>query len=160
MLENQRAAGALIIWTDDFAVGHAALDTEHRALVDLINSIHAAECARQSFSQIRPTLDALIRRAIEHFQHENSVLRSIGKSPLPDAEQLAFIGFVTRAAIEEHALGHGRTIARLNSIIKSKSQSKPNIGLDLKDWFVEHAVKYDGHLKPVFRALNAALRDC
>ena len=45
-------------------------------------------------------------------------------------------------------------IGRLHSIIRSKSSLKPHISSDLRDWFIDHAVKYDGHLKPVFKALG------
>ena len=141
----------ILPWNDDFAIGHDGLDGEHRALVETINAIHAAECAAQGDGGL---LDVLIRQSIKHFQHENRVLRTIGKRPLPDANRLAFIGLVTRAALEEHALGHGPTLGRLHSIIRSKSSLKPHISSDLRDWFIDHAVKYDGHLKPVFKALG------
>src|SRR5689334_18926878 len=123
MAKNQKPAGPLIAWTEDFAVGHGVLDGEHLALVDSINAIHAAECAQMTFDQLRPLLDLLIGQTVKHFQHENSILRNIGKRPLPEVNTLAFIGFVTRAAIEEHALGHGPSLVKLKSIVQSKSSS-------------------------------------
>lgn len=143
-----------LVWREDFAVGHQALDSEHHALVDAINNIHAAEIAKRSFIQVSPLLNALMRQTVEHFHHEDLVLRSILKGPVPGANRLTFLGSVATAAFDQHIFCHNRSIARLDSIIKRKSGEEQDFSLGLRDWFVDHAIKYDGLLKPVFKALK------
>ena len=146
-------------WTEEFAVGHESLDLAHHCLIDRINEVHSAECAKQSPSQMRPLLGALNRMAADHFQHENSVLNRINFGPLPSgADERAFLKAVVGAAIVEHTASHKRSLHQLNTIIRDfyagLGSVEQDLSLDLKAWFIDHAVKYDAHLREVFKTLS------
>jgi hypothetical protein len=63
---------------------------------------------------------------------------------------------MSAAVIGEHIVDHARSLQQLGSIIRafhSTPAEGKQIGDALRGWFVEHAVKYDAHLKAVFQAM-------
>lgn len=52
---------------------------------------------------------------------------------------------------------HVLTLSKLELIIRSHSSrtdsAESSLGNNLKVWFLEHAIKYDAHLKAVFQAM-------
>lgn len=148
-----------LTWTEEFAVGHESLDAEHHRLIEIINDVHAAECAEQSPSQMRPLLGTLNRMATDHFQHEDSILNRINFGLLPSGvDTRAFLRAVVDAAIGEHTANHGRSLHQLNTIVRDfyagLGSIEQDLSLDLKAWFIDHAAKHDAPLKEVFRTLS------
>ena len=147
-----------IIWTEGFAIGHESLDAEHRSLVDCINEIHTAQCAKQPSDQMKSLLNTLHRITGEHFQHENSIMNRINSGPLPSGvDKRVFLKAMVDAAIVEHSANHKRSLHQLNTTIRDFNAGfgavEQELSLDLREWFIDHAVKYDAPLRRVFQTL-------
>ncbi|HVZ27062.1 MAG TPA: hemerythrin domain-containing protein [Rhizomicrobium sp.] len=130
---------AFLVWSDAFAVGHKGLDLEHYRLFAIIREIHESERAGRDRSQLQALLDAVKFVAIEHFRHENSVLRL----EMPDV--------IDTAAINEHLAEHAAALAGLEAIIRGFRAGGDQLSFQLREWFVEHSVRYDAHLKSALR---------
>lgn len=145
-------------WMEAYAVGHEGLDAEHRRLAVAINEIHAAERAGQNPSQVGILLDAFRCAAEDHLEHENLAMREVGdRANRAKANQLAFLKAMSDAVIDEHIAEHAQSLQKLNLVMRA-FHSGANLGERalsdiLKDWFVDHAIKYDAHLKAVFQAI-------
>jgi hemerythrin len=148
-------------WTDEYAIGHAGLDREHRQLVAAINEICSIKCADDAPDQLRPLLDALTIATVEHFKHENSLLRELSSwaSGL-QADRQAIPNIMSAAAINEHCAEHAQVLLRLESIIHAfyfgANSDRGHLGKTLVDWFVEHALKHDADLRDVLHAYFTA----
>jgi hemerythrin-like metal-binding protein len=147
-----------LAWGEIFAVGHEGLDAEHRHLIAAINEIHSAQCAKQTFTQLEPRFSALKLAAEAHFKHENSVMRKINTDTITSPEKrTARLKAMSNAVINEHIAEHAQALLKLGSIIHTfKARidtAEPNLSFDLRDWFIEHAIKRDAHLKAVFQAM-------
>ena len=68
-------ARADIEWTDDFLIGIAELDHEHRALVRDINRLHGALRAQDGRERIQETLGEILARLQAHFALEETVMK-------------------------------------------------------------------------------------
>jgi hemerythrin len=143
-------------WIDGYAVGHESLDGEHGRLVDLINEIHAAELAGDA-RQVACLLDTFRKATAEHLGRENAVMREVERQAAQAAGgRQAFLEAMSAAVIDEHIVEHTRSLQQLDAIIRafhSAADAGMRPGDALKDWFVDHAVKHDAHLKAVFQAM-------
>jgi hemerythrin len=144
-------------WIDGYAVGHEALDAEHRRLVALINEIHGAEFSGDA-GQIGHLLDAFWCATLEHLSHENTVMRELKDQAARAAGgQQVFLEMMSTAVISEHIAEHVRGLQHLDAIVcafhSAADVAVHQVGDALRGWFVEHAVKYDAHLKAVFQAM-------
>lgn len=144
-------------WIDAYAVGHDGLDAEHRRLADLINGIYIAECVRNT-KQMGLLLEEVRQAAASHLRHENSVMREVrNRAAHAAGGHKAFLEAMTAAVIDEHIAEHARSLQQIGAIVHAFQSTEhvamQPIGDALRDWFVEHAVKYDAHLKAVFQAM-------
>ena len=145
-----------LAWTDEYAIGHTGLDAEHRQLVEAINEICSIKCAGYEPDHLRPLLEALTIATLEHFKHENSLLRELSSwvSGLP-ADRQAILSIVRAAAINEHCAEHAQVLLRLESIIHAfhlgTDSDSGHLEKTLMDRFVEHALKRDAELRGVLQ---------
>ena len=125
-------------WCDAFAVGHSALDEEHRALVKLINDVHAVEQVDNSYEKLYALASKLEFATIEHFRHENYVLRLELAEKLPASQ------------ITEHMAEHAVALGDLKSIIRNhRRRLSSSLSADLKNWFVNHTAGHDAHIREI-----------
>lgn len=68
----------LFPWREEYYVGIAFADAQHRQLADIINRLHQALVDGQERSMIAATLDELIRYTQAHFVVEEEVLHHCG----------------------------------------------------------------------------------
>ena len=68
-------ARAEIAWTDEFLIGIAELDHEHRSLVSDINRLHRALLEHDEPARIEETLGDILARMQAHFALEESVMK-------------------------------------------------------------------------------------
>lgn len=142
-------------WTEAFSVGHEELDEEHRRLMKAVNDICDAYRTRQSSNFVHSLLKALERETEKHLQHENAVMLEI----CADTEQPVSgkIKAMTYRAIEEHIAEHERNQIRLRNIMRVASPNSVSatsfLCMELRQWFLDHAVKYDSRLKTIFQAI-------
>jgi hemerythrin len=120
-----------------------------------INDICDAYRARQPRNFVHSLLKALEKETEKHLQHENAVMLEI----CADTKRLKAgeVKAMTHRAIEEHIAEHERNLGGLRSIMRTAS---PNavcaasfLCMELRQWFFDHAIKYDSHLKAIFQAI-------
>jgi hemerythrin len=146
--------GQRLTWSESFAVGHEALDSEHRSLVDAINEVAAAARDTPHSERLASALGALREKAIRHTSGENALLWELksGTYELLRGRLQAprVLKAMAESAFDLHMARHDELLARLDTIIAG-----PVDALDdsLKTWFVEHAVKHDLPLKAIFQTV-------
>lgn len=147
--------GKALRWSDSFAVGHEAIDSEHRILVQLINDVDDAARANVSSERLAPLLHTLGRAVEDHFRTENSVLWELradtyeGLKRSPEARRI--VAGMANSVFDEHMAEHASLLGRFEEIVRA---SREAIGDMLKSWFIDHAVKQDAHLKAIFQAMR------
>ena len=121
-------------WREEFALGHAEVDRQHRALVDAMNRLtpllHAGDAS--GVEETLGFLDAYVR---DHFGTEEALM---GRHGYPFAaehvrEHENFVAFMRRLAGE---IAAGRP--RLHLVFR--------IQVFLLDWFANHSTGTDRHL--------------
>ena len=141
-------------WGDNFTVGHAEIDAQHRRLVDLINDIEAATHAKESPQRRLELLKTLREAAAEHMRQENVILweiRSGSYAPLQGKGGTPyFVRAMAEAAFDEHMAEHGTILAELDAISRAPDDALCEA---IKSWFILHAIKHDSRLKAIFQAM-------
>jgi hemerythrin-like metal-binding protein len=66
---------ALIEWKDEFSVGIADVDHEHRELIELINKLHAATSGENSSLTVLDFLGEIYAHVSAHFALEEKIMR-------------------------------------------------------------------------------------
>jgi len=68
----------LLSWRDDYRVGVALIDAEHRYLIGLINEFHEEYVGGAARRQTLLILNRLVAYAEQHFHHEESLMQESG----------------------------------------------------------------------------------
>ena len=124
---------SLITWKDEFSVGVAAVDLEHRELIELINGLDAGmrEYATQTTGV--ETLGEIYARISAHFALEEKIMRKAG-----------YDGFTT------HKQDHERLLDELLDVIDSVDDAgcydREGLSRDLDRWFSDHFRTHDARL--------------
>jgi hemerythrin-like metal-binding protein len=117
---------ALIQWEDGFALGIPDVDHEHRALIDLINRLHAALGAAATTDEIADFLAELHASVAAHFALEESVMRQCGY------DQLA-----AHKADHERLLDDIRDIMD-DHLLEARADYEQALSERLRGWFEQH----------------------
>jgi hemerythrin len=72
----------ILPWSDKYSVGLPDVDTQHKELIRLINSLHAAMSEGKGKEVLGSILDDLVRYTRTHFAYEESLLRERGYTDL------------------------------------------------------------------------------
>ena len=149
---------AFLIWEQAYAVGHRGLDGEHRRLVDLINEISGAAAV-----QLSNLSTALYFASVEHFRHENSVMRDIiGGAYLLADGRMRDLAAINEAAVNDHCAEHARALIELERLLQTSTAAGEwhgrRLASELRTWFIDHAINHDAHLKAVFQGREELIR--
>lgn len=147
-----------LTWRESFSVGHLALDEEHRAIIQTINSICDLESKKDGMLRLAPLLQSLVTTTEQHFDHENLVLNIILADIAVEKFSQDELGLMSESVLAEHIGDHARTLKELKLMVEV-AQSNQRISHDdicegLRNWFIGHAIKSDAHLKSVFQAIQ------
>ncbi|HLJ20453.1 MAG TPA: hemerythrin family protein [Stellaceae bacterium] len=141
-------------WGENFTVGHAEIDAQHRRLVDLINDIEVATHAPESPERRVELLKTLREAAAEHMRQENVILweiRSGSYAPLKGKGGTPyFLKAMAESAFDEHMAEHATLLAELDAISRAPDDALCEA---IKSWFILHAIKHDSRLKAIFQAM-------
>ena len=153
-----------LAWTDAYAIGHTGLDAEHRQLVDAINEVCSVGYVDCSADELKRLLEALTILAVEHFKHENTLLRELGCLVTRlQGVSLTIKNIVGVSAVNEHCAEHARALLQLESIIRisdcDTESHRGNLGKMLMAWFTAHALEHDANLRDVLQVYLAHTRD-
>lgn len=72
----------LIEWKAEFSVGNAAVDHEHRELIDLINSVHEGIREDAGADRLAEGLGEIYAQIAAHFALEEKLMRDAGYADL------------------------------------------------------------------------------
>ena len=124
---------SLIEWRDDFSVGVASVDLEHRELIELINDLHALIGKNASAEEVVSMLGEIFAQISAHFALEEKYMLD---SRYP------------RRA--EHKADHELLLDELRDIMdlvdEDGSYDEHGLSQDLQRWFTEHFRTHDALL--------------
>jgi hemerythrin len=124
---------ALIEWRDDFSVGVAEVDHEHRELIDLINQAYAELVAGSSGASPSEALGEIHARIAGHFALEEKVMR-----------QARYDRLAAHKAAHETLLDEIRDF--MDACELGQTLDEAAFGARLAEWFGEHFRTEDARL--------------
>ena len=115
-------------WKDEYSVGIAEIDDQHKGIVDLFTVINAAIEAREGWSDVFFKLEQLRDHARFHFAVEESLMRMHGYSKLA-----------------EHIELHKHFLSKLDQLQMTtlSRQVTMNTINYLRNWYAEHMQTQD-----------------
>jgi hemerythrin len=129
---------ALLQWKDRYSVGIEAVDHEHKALIDLINRLHAEWLKAGARDSVESFFGDLYRGISAHFALEERFMRERGY------DQLA-----------AHKRDHERLLDEIRDIMDDfvdEERTASALSGRLEAWFARHFETHDARLH---RALGA-----
>jgi len=129
---------AFFEWTDELSVGISEVDTQHKKLIAMINSLNEAIAEGRAREAIQKVIDELADYTVSHFGMEERYFKQYNYP-----EYTAHKGL------------HDRFVAKVNEAREGLTKGRAMIGRDimifLKEWLVEHIMKTDKRYAPFLR---------
>ena len=123
----------LITWSPKLSVGVDSIDSQHQALVGIVNRLNDAMCAGKSADVMGRLLDELITYTAGHFAHEESIMR-----------KHAYPGFAA------HKKQHDELVHTALDLQTKFKAGQTRIGIEvmrfLRTWLSEHIQGTDREL--------------
>jgi len=120
----------LLEWRENFSIGIAEVDHEHRELIGLINSLHAALGDDRASGQVEAFLGEIFADIAAHFALEERVMRERRY----DAQG-------------EHKADHERLLDQLRDMMDEQAEgvelNDARFGGQLAEWFAGHFRTHD-----------------
>jgi len=124
---------SLIKWREDFEVGVAEVDHEHRELIELINSLHELMDKGANHDQVVESLGEIYAQIAAHFALEEKMMR---RTRYP--------------ALAEHKQDHETLLDDLRDIMDEVEDDgafdERQLSIDLERWFSDHFRTHDAKL--------------
>lgn len=121
---------AFMNWKDQYSVGHAVIDTQHKELFALVNEVAERLKDGGKDFEIKTVIDRLATYTVEHFREEERLMQ-MGNYP----------------RLEEHKRVHADLIEKVQGIQLRLMMGTyvPNIEVVrfLSDWLLNHIMKED-----------------
>lgn len=129
--KSRQAAKPFVQWSDDYLVGIAAIDNDHKTLFALVNRLHDRIKAGDGEDAVGDALDGLVDYIDTHFAREERYMEECG---YPD--------------IIPHAQKHrdlARTVHSLKTLFEDDPREIENDAIlrFLKNWLTNHILKAD-----------------
>lgn len=124
---------SLITWRDEFSVGVAAVDHEHREMIALINELDQAMQSDASQAAVVQALGEIYARISAHFALEEKTMRAA-----------RYTDFAT------HKQDHEQLLDELLDVIDSVDDDgrydRADLSRNLERWFSDHFRTHDAKL--------------
>ena len=124
---------SLIHWKDEFSVGVAAVDLEHRELIQLINRLDADMLEYATKKMVLQTLGEIYARISAHFALEEKIMR--------DAD---YGDYSTHKQDHESLLDE--LVGIIDSVDDAGRYDRAALSRDLDSWFSDHFRTHDAKL--------------
>jgi hemerythrin-like metal-binding protein len=124
---------SLIEWKPEFSVGNAAVDHEHRELIQLINSVHAAISGGADRDRMAAGLGEIYAQIAAHFALEEKIMRDAG-----------YADFGPHKADHESLLDQLADI--IHAVERGNKLDDQGLSSRLNGWFTEHFGSHDAKL--------------
>lgn len=126
---------ALFVWSDKFSVNIKEIDSQHKKLVDLLNSLHDSMKAGKGNEVLGKTLTELIQYVGTHFATEEKLMSAHG---YPE--------------YNTHKAEHEKLAQKAIELQKDFQQGAPVLTVEvlgfLKDWLQNHILGTDKKYGP------------
>lgn len=128
---------SLITWKEEFCVGVAEVDFEHRELIELINSLHDSARSGAGRDAVIESLGEIYAQIASHFALEEKMMRASHYS-----------------ALLEHKQDHETLLDDLRDIMDEVEDDgeydETQLSTDLERWFSDHFKTHDAKLHREF----------
>lgn len=124
---------SLITWKDEFSVGVAAVDLEHRELIQLINDLEASMLEQATKDTVVHTLGEINARISAHFALEEKIMR--------DAR---YAGYAAHKQDHESLLDELLDI--IDNVDDAGRYDREALSRGLENWFSVHFRTHDAKL--------------
>lgn len=120
----------LLHWQENFRIGIEEVDYEHRELIELINSLHAALSGERAGERVEAFLGEIFADIAAHFALEERVMRERRYD-----------------ALAAHKADHERLLDELRDIMDAQADGAElddaDLSARLSAWFGEHFQSHD-----------------
>lgn len=134
---------SLVKWSNDLAVGNAAIDEDHRNLFNLLERLHIDMSSGQINQETQSIVDALREYAESHFAREEEFMRKISYEHYP-THKAEHDRFVSEVCALQSRVARGARTAQLD------------IDQFLAGWLREHVLVRDMALASAIRSEASA----
>jgi hemerythrin-like metal-binding protein len=124
---------SLIEWQDEFDLGIEEVDSEHRALVALINALHDAMLAGAGRADVIEGISEIYTLVSAHFQREEAFMR-----------ETRYLAYAEHKEDHEVLLDDLREI--LDQVRAGAGYAEDRLSADLQYWFSGHFRTHDARL--------------
>jgi len=122
----------LLHWGDHYKTGHPQIDEQHKEIIDQMNILHEAVCARKGAAIIRPLIRFLEQYVKEHFSYEEQCAQFY-QCPKAKENQLAHKAFVQK--VEQ--------IRKLSDDHDFSHQEVMDLYYEMMEWIKGHILEID-----------------
>ncbi|HIJ62848.1 MAG TPA: hemerythrin family protein [Rhodospirillaceae bacterium] len=129
----------MIVWSEEYRVGHPVIDADHQALIKIINDFHEKSNNYKEDKLLHETLKGLLAYSKDHFTREEKIQKEC-MYPYLDMH------------VSEHRVlvAQIMDMARTYFVEKKKPINKDSISYMnqfLKNWLIDHVMKFDTNMK-------------
>lgn len=125
----------MIVWSENFATGIPRVDSDHQALIAIINELETALAEGRGSQIVDEILARLARYAEDHFLYEEGCMQR-HQCPMAGANKQAHLQF-TQMIVD----------ARAELTASNRALTSRRLHLQLSNWFVNHVLTIDTSLR-------------
>ena len=127
----------IIEWEDKFSIGNDDIDSQHKGLFEILNSI-----VRDTFPNVRsPVLEALFKKfeeyADKHFSFEQDYMK-----------QIDYPGYEVQVKQHEYYM------KKLSDLMNDRFTVPHDLHDFLRMWLVNHVLKCDGQIREYVKTMG------
>ena len=120
----------ILVWSDDYSINVAEIDTQHKKLLEHVNKLHAGVEAQIDKQDLHQLVEDLYEYTSFHFASEEKLMKQYGMDQ-----------------IDTHHEEHTLLLKQLNHICNAISDGKrPTFYSEYdvsNDWFLAHIMGFD-----------------
>lgn len=127
----------LVHWKDDYSVGAAEVDDEHKALIERINRVHDRLMTENEPSAVAAFFEDLISAITVHFALEERFLNERGYEKLPQQR-------------EDFERLLDEILGLIDEFDRDEETDREDLAARLDGWLSSHSETHDARLGEVF----------
>ena len=134
---------AFMTWRDQYSVGVETLDNQHKAILRILNELHAASLRGKAQEVAGPLLSQLVSLASEHFSAEERLMESTKFPGLaePRAKHREMAGRIADLASRHEKRDAAVYLQLLYFVRDYQSKHMQNEDQEYARWLSAHGVK-------------------
>jgi hemerythrin-like metal-binding protein len=136
---NGSVAMEIIQWKDEYSVGVAKLDGQHKRLFNIINKLIGHPGSSADITLISQTLKEMVNYAKEHFTDEEELMQKYGFAELEQQRK-------------QHAYFVNTTTELALNVLNDGQKTGDEIAEFLRTWLTIHILKWDMKYKEFFKS--------